>query len=141
MRLTLWSILPVLTLAACGGDAPAPAPTETAAAAVPAAPAEVSGPERRILAFGDSLFAGYGLAEDEGYPEKLQAALRARGIDAAVTDAGVSILAETAEISTEIDVERAREALRRAEDEGDDPEALAAARRAQSRLRAAGESA
>ena len=90
MRLTLWSILPVLTLAACGGDAPAPAPTETAAAAVPAAPAEVSGPERRILAFGDSLFAGYGLAEDEGYPEKLQAALRARGIDAAVTDAGVS---------------------------------------------------
>jgi F-type H+-transporting ATPase subunit epsilon len=57
-----------------------------------------------------------------------------------VTDKGVSILAETAEISTEIDVERAREALRRAEGE-DDPEALAAARRAQSRLRAAGESA
>ena len=58
-----------------------------------------------------------------------------------VTEKGVSILAETAEISSEIDVERAREALRRAEDEGDDPEAVAAARRAQSRLRAAGESA
>ena len=58
-----------------------------------------------------------------------------------VTENGVSILAETAEISTEIDVERAREALRKAEDEGDDPEAVAAARRAQSRLRAAGESA
>jgi F-type H+-transporting ATPase subunit epsilon len=57
-----------------------------------------------------------------------------------VTDKGVSILAETAEISTEIDVERAREALRRAEDAGDDPEAQDAARRAQSRLRAAGES-
>jgi F-type H+-transporting ATPase subunit epsilon len=56
-----------------------------------------------------------------------------------VTEQGVSILAETAEISTEIDVERAREALRRAEEEGDDPENLAAARRAQSRLRAAGE--
>jgi F-type H+-transporting ATPase subunit epsilon len=56
-----------------------------------------------------------------------------------VTEQGVSILAETAEISTEIDVERAREALRRAEEEGDDPETLAAARRAQSRLRAAGE--
>ncbi|MCV2488772.1 F0F1 ATP synthase subunit epsilon [Geodermatophilus sp. YIM 151500] len=56
-----------------------------------------------------------------------------------VTDRGVSILAETAEISTEIDVERAREALRRAESAGDDPEALAAGRRAQSRLRAAGE--
>jgi F-type H+-transporting ATPase subunit epsilon len=58
-----------------------------------------------------------------------------------VTDRGVSILAETAEIAGEIDVERAREALRRAEAAGDDPEALGAARRAQSRLRAAGESA
>jgi F-type H+-transporting ATPase subunit epsilon len=57
-----------------------------------------------------------------------------------VTERGVSILAETAEISTEIDVERAREALRRAEDAGDDPDAVEAARRAQSRLRAAGES-
>jgi F-type H+-transporting ATPase subunit epsilon len=51
----------------------------------------------------------------------------------------VSILAETAEISSEIDVARAREALSRAED-SDEPEALDAARRAQSRLRAAGES-
>ena len=58
-----------------------------------------------------------------------------------VTDRGVSILAETAEIAGEIDVERAREALRRAEEAGDDPEALNAARRAQSRLRAAGEDA
>jgi F-type H+-transporting ATPase subunit epsilon len=58
-----------------------------------------------------------------------------------VSQQGVSILAETAEISGEIDVERARESLRRAESEGDDPEALAAARRAQSRLRAAGQDA
>jgi F-type H+-transporting ATPase subunit epsilon len=58
-----------------------------------------------------------------------------------VTERGVSILAETAEISTEIDIERAREALRRAEQAGDEPEAVAAARRAQSRLRAAGQDA
>jgi F-type H+-transporting ATPase subunit epsilon len=58
-----------------------------------------------------------------------------------VTERGVSILAETAEIAGEIDVERAREALRRAEGAGDEPEAIDAARRAQSRLRAAGESA
>ena len=63
----------------------------------------------------------------------------AHGGFVSVTDRGVSILAETAEISTEIDVERAREALRRAEAEGDDPEAQTAARRAQSRLRAAGQ--
>ena len=58
-----------------------------------------------------------------------------------VTDQGVSILAESAEISTEIDVERAREALRRSEDVLDDPDAQAAARRAQGRLRAAGQDA
>src|SRR3712207_5431253 len=58
-----------------------------------------------------------------------------------VTDKGVSILAETAEISSEIDVERARTALRRAEDAGDDPDAQAAAQRAQGRLRAAGQDA
>jgi F-type H+-transporting ATPase subunit epsilon len=58
-----------------------------------------------------------------------------------VTDRGVSILAETAEISSEIDVERAREALRRAGEAGDDAEAQAAARRAQGRLRAAGQDA
>ena len=58
-----------------------------------------------------------------------------------VSDRGVSILAETAEIAGEIDVERAREALRRAQEAGDEPEALNAARRAQSRLRAAGQDA
>jgi F-type H+-transporting ATPase subunit epsilon len=58
-----------------------------------------------------------------------------------VTDRGVSILAETAEISSEIDVERAREALRRAEEAGDEPEARDAARRAEGRLRAAGQDA
>ena len=63
----------------------------------------------------------------------------AHGGFVSVTDRGVSILAETAEISTEIDVERAREALSRAQGNSDDPEALSAARRAESRLRAAGQ--
>jgi F-type H+-transporting ATPase subunit epsilon len=62
----------------------------------------------------------------------------AHGGFVSVTERGVSILAETAEISTEIDVERARAALSRAEGEREDPAAQAAARRAQSRLRAAG---
>jgi F-type H+-transporting ATPase subunit epsilon len=65
----------------------------------------------------------------------------AHGGFVSVTQRGVSILAETAEISTEIDVERAREALRRAGEDGDDPAALDAVRRAQSRLRAAGQDA
>lgn len=44
----------------------------------------------RILAFGDSLTAGYGLAQDESFPAQLQAALHARGVDAEVINAGVS---------------------------------------------------
>ena len=83
-------LVAAMLLAACADDAP-PAPAETGEARNDPAPqAEISGEERRILAFGDSLFAGYGLAADEGYPEKLEAALRARGINARVADAGVS---------------------------------------------------
>ena len=56
-----------------------------------------------------------------------------------VTDEGVSILAELAELSTEIDPDRARQALERARAVGDDPEAQQAELRALSRLRAVGE--
>lgn len=48
------------------------------------------GPERPILAFGDSLVAGYGLPGRDAYPAKLEAALRARGINARVVNAGIS---------------------------------------------------
>ncbi len=50
----------------------------------------LSGPERHILALGDSLFAGYGLRPDQAYPPRLEAALRAKGINVRVTNAGVS---------------------------------------------------
>jgi acyl-CoA thioesterase I len=82
-----------LALAACGdaaGDA-ARAPDVVAgdgAAALPAIP--VMGPERRIIAFGDSLFAGYGLDPAESYPARLEAALRGQGVNAAITNAGIS---------------------------------------------------
>ena len=57
-----------------------------------------------------------------------------------VTDQGVSVLAELAEIAVEIDVARAEDALQRARSAGeDDADALAAERRALSRLRAAGQ--
>ena len=38
----------------------------------------------------DSLTAGYGLAQDQAFPVRLAAALRARGIEARVINAGVS---------------------------------------------------
>lgn len=86
-----------LSLAACGGETPEDATAEEAIAGTADGAFEpgetaipVMGEEVRILAFGDSLFAGYNLPEADGYPEKLEAALRARGTNARVIDAGVS---------------------------------------------------
>ncbi len=47
-------------------------------------------PARSILAFGDSLTAGYQLRPGEGFAPQLEAALRARGHDVSVINAGVS---------------------------------------------------
>ena len=44
----------------------------------------------RIVALGDSLTAGYGLGPGLGFVPRLEAALREKGIDAVVVDAGVS---------------------------------------------------
>jgi acyl-CoA thioesterase-1 len=44
----------------------------------------------RIVGFGDSLMAGYGLNPGEGFTEKLQAALRDKGHDVVIENAGVS---------------------------------------------------
>lgn len=43
-----------------------------------------------IVAFGDSLTAGYGLKPGEGFAPRLEAALRAQGIPSRVRNAGVS---------------------------------------------------
>jgi acyl-CoA thioesterase I len=43
-----------------------------------------------IVAFGDSLTAGLGLPQDRSFPAQLEAALKARGSDATVINAGVS---------------------------------------------------
>ena len=44
----------------------------------------------RLLAFGDSLTAGYGLPAGQGFAPKLEAALRKQGHDVTVVDGGVS---------------------------------------------------
>lgn len=44
----------------------------------------------RIVAFGDSLMAGYGLGPGESFPEKLESALKAEGHDVVIANAGVS---------------------------------------------------
>lgn len=55
------------------------------ASAAPSQPRDV-----HVLAFGDSLFAGYGLPGGQGFAPQLQDALRRNGLRAFVTNAGVS---------------------------------------------------
>jgi len=45
---------------------------------------------RLVVAFGDSLYAGYGVLPQESFPARLQKALVARGVPATVRNAGVS---------------------------------------------------
>ncbi|MEM5470721.1 arylesterase [Hoeflea sp. AS60] len=46
--------------------------------------------EIKIVGFGDSLMAAYNLQASEGFPAKLEAALRERGHNVSIVDAGVS---------------------------------------------------
>lgn len=59
-----------------------------ALALVTAAPAFAA--PLKILAFGDSLTAGYGLPEADSFAKKLETVLKARGHDVAVVNSGVS---------------------------------------------------
>jgi acyl-CoA thioesterase I len=81
-------IAAILALAGCDSEVPKPAEPASAIEAPPEIP--VMGPERAILAYGDSLLAGYGLEDGESYPDRLEAALRAHGVNARMTNAGVS---------------------------------------------------
>ena len=90
MKVYAFALLSALLLASCSkSEEPAPLPSESSAVfAAPEVP--VMGREKHILALGDSLFAGYGVKPGESYPAKLEAALRARGVNARIANAGVS---------------------------------------------------
>ena len=94
MKSLLWAAAPLMlaaaSLAACSDGAPnAPAKGEQNAAA-PAGVTQVAPDARLIVAFGDSLYAGYGLDNGQGFAPALQRALAAKGIKAVVFPAGVS---------------------------------------------------
>ncbi|WP_295636382.1 arylesterase [Novosphingobium sp.] len=98
MKLYVLSAL-VLTafLAGCGSDSisqpAAPFGSGSASSVIDGAPpSAVAIPARApvILAFGDSLYAGYQLGPHESYPARLEAALAARGHPMHVVNAGVS---------------------------------------------------
>jgi acyl-CoA thioesterase-1 len=72
--------------AACGGVEPRFQGNANRPLVIPSA--ETDRP--KIIAFGDSLTAGFGLAEKESYPYLLQQKLNAEGFDYEVVNAGVS---------------------------------------------------
>jgi acyl-CoA thioesterase-1 len=59
-------------------------------AALTGTPARAQSDACRIAILGDSLTAAYGLSVNEGFPARLQAALRSEGRECSVIDAGVS---------------------------------------------------
>jgi acyl-CoA thioesterase-1 len=84
----LLSLVTVLLLAGCSA-APAPAP-EASSQAVRASAPEVPADAAILVAFGDSLTAGLGLAPEDSYPALLQNSLLEQGFPYRVVNEGVS---------------------------------------------------
>ena len=84
LNLRVAYVVAPLLLQSCSGEAPKPAPTPTASATAEAADS------RLVLAFGDSLYAGYGVLPQQAFPYVLEQKLRAAGVAATVRNAGVS---------------------------------------------------
>lgn len=78
-----------LQCAACSQQPAAPARSE-ARAEQPAAKPAPRADQKLVLAFGDSLYAGYRLAPGEGFAPALERQLAKAGIAAKVVNAGVS---------------------------------------------------
>lgn len=93
MKRIIASTSALALLAACGAvedEATSPAPAAIAASQSDGGKINPQGKQIHILAFGDSLFAGYGVDAGESYPAQLEDVLRAQGINASVVNAGVS---------------------------------------------------
>ncbi len=78
-----------LLLVGCGAREE-PVASQEAAAREPAAPALTTDTRPAIVAFGDSLSAGYGVAEGKSYPAYLQQKLDEGGYGYRVVNAGIS---------------------------------------------------
>jgi acyl-CoA thioesterase I len=85
-----WLAALALLLAGCGSETPVVQEPQVGSGAEAAELLPPQGEEAAILALGDSLFAGYGLEPGQSYPARLESALRARGINARIANAGVS---------------------------------------------------
>jgi len=85
-------LLPAMLVAGCNRQdaATAPVPDNAANASPVTEVVRPRGTERVVLAFGDSLYAGYGLDRGQSLPDAVQARLRRAGVNATIINAGVS---------------------------------------------------
>ena len=85
-------LLAVQPLAGCANDGGSsePAVDRNVGSEVDSATAGAEQYEELVVAFGDSLYAGYGLTQDEGFAPELQRVLTERGRSVRVLNAGVS---------------------------------------------------
>ena len=84
-------LLSVQLAASCSeAEAPVRDQSQSTNATAASATVEPQANERLVLAFGDSLYAGYGLEQGQAFPAQLEEELEARGIPARIVNAGVS---------------------------------------------------
>lgn len=89
LRYAIAGTAAMLSVSGCSEEAAVPAAPQAAEAGTAEIP-RPAGDERLVLAFGDSLYAGYGLGGGESLPARLEARLRSAGVNATVVNAGVS---------------------------------------------------
>jgi acyl-CoA thioesterase-1 len=90
MRLVIRSLLALSFIYLAAGFGCADAKRPRSVSNRPLVTPNVSSGKPKIIAFGDSLTAGFGLSEKESYPYLLQERLKAEGFDYEVVNAGVS---------------------------------------------------
>jgi acyl-CoA thioesterase-1 len=94
VRVVLWVVVVIVACVACNRTSPEqprtpPEPT-TLQSAAPAKPSTPTDTRPIIVAFGDSLTAGFGAETGNSYPDFLQKELDRRGLHWRVVNAGVS---------------------------------------------------
>jgi acyl-CoA thioesterase-1 len=79
-----------LVLSGCSSESSAPPVEAKPQGEAPAAATPAAANEKLVLAFGDSLYAGYGLGPGEAFPAVLERQVEASGMNVRMVNAGVS---------------------------------------------------
>lgn len=90
MRINVTLVWMCLLMAGCSREQPAPAREAAPERESPPPAAQKSDPRPAVVAFGDSLSAGFGADPGKSYPDFLQQEIDARGYQYHVVNAGVS---------------------------------------------------